>query len=33
MPPADLTIDTMLVQPAEAARMIAEKFELADSAG
>jgi chloramphenicol 3-O-phosphotransferase len=26
MPPADLTIDTMLVQPAEAARMIAERL-------
>ena len=26
MPPADLIIDTMLVQPAEAARMIAERF-------
>ena len=28
MPPADLTIDTMLVQPAEAARLIAERFAL-----
>jgi len=26
MPPADLTIDTMLVQPAEAARMIADRL-------
>ncbi len=28
MPPADLTIDTALVQPAEAARLIAERFAL-----